>query len=181
MTTDKHKALIKLLKSGVPIKGEITINLGTSPSNNALVDDLLAKTKKAAVDLKELKEKYEQLYGIKELLRGERDGLFVRREELEAERDELLEAATKPKAKRKSTYNRQLSHEQIWEIRDMIKNKQGDSDIARALDIKASAVWRIRHAKAYKNVPARPHPSVQPHKTVTAHAGHGVVERGHAD
>ena len=81
--------------------------------------------------------------------------------------------APKPKPKpkpKKQAHKPQLKNEQVWDIRDYIKQGYGDAKIRDLMGntFKASTVWRIRHNKAYVRIGNRPHPT-------TVHAGHGVI------
>ena len=69
--------------------------------------------------------------------------------------------------KRKAGTHKFLKDEQVWDIRDYIKRGEGDSWIAKKVSCKSSAVWRIRHNKAYTKIGNRPH--------ATVHVGHGLV------
>jgi hypothetical protein len=76
---------------------------------------------------------------------------------------------SKPKPKKRA-YNAQLKDEQVWDIRDYIKQGYGDAKIRDLMGntFKASTVWRIRRNKAYARLGNRPHPT-------TVRAGHGII------
>jgi len=86
---------------------------------------------------------------------------------LRKERDELLDAATKPEKKRK--YRKKLTDEEVWRVRRLIKNGRSDIWIQRQVGIPNLIVNRIRHGKNYTAVPEEP-----PHPPTKVHAGHGV-------
>lgn len=79
--------------------------------------------------------------------------------------------------KRPKKYARQLSHNQVWDIRDYIKIGKSNRWIQKKLGLKnTSTVNRIRHNQSYTRVGDRPHSSTtNADKPTTVHAGHGVV------
>ena len=85
----------------------------------------------------------------------------------------LAQAVKKPRGK---TYGKQLTDEQVWDIRDHIKMKRKDAAIVKRMGgiCKDSAIWRIRKGLAYSSVGERPHSSTQKNPT-TVRAGHGVI------
>ena len=120
---------------------------------------------------------------------------------LRRERDELLDAATKPTPKtvqnnggsepayirgtehvghpdievpKKRQPNAMRTREEVWAIRRYVAMERGDAWIAKQLNLpNPQAVYKIRRGLSYANVPAEPK-----RKPVTVVAGKGEVSNG---
>ena len=114
------------------------------------------------------------------------------------DRDELLEAATKPSTKAEKAlaglgaatpqgadltfrgkprkYRQRMTDEEVWQIRRFIKAGRSNVWIAKQTGLKASALGKIRRGETYADIAAEPKGS-----PICLHVGWGVTKQTKKD